>query len=225
MKVRILHLLKGACKSSGMVFFVDVFLAVSFILYLIGECKARKVFIANHKESLELKKANKDYVLISETDSGNLVDFSARFSRVKRESISGKSVILSTYNGTRGINACRNADKIYLLSLLNISSAVSLAKNSGVPKADVISIGIRKGTKRAYEDDICANLFKKWVEGKREPLGREEEIIINILKKRYEDNLNTGDMTMYDFNFVTEIDRYKAVPMVERERGFLVVKQ
>ncbi len=135
------------------VYVIDVFRATSVIVTALAHNNISILATHSIEKAIELKSKNKNHILCGERNSIIIEGFEKGNS--PSEYIYGidNDIIFTTTNGTRAIMSCVKAENIFILSLLNIDSAVeNIIKN----KRDVILLmsGIKNNI--SFEDAYCA---------------------------------------------------------------------
>ena len=85
-------------------------------------------------------------------------DFSNSPLEYTEEKIKGKSIVLSTTNGTRTLTSCLSADKIYVGSVLN---AAAIAKRLVEDNKDVVIVNSGTNGQFSMDDYICTGFILK----------------------------------------------------------------
>jgi 2-phosphosulfolactate phosphatase len=74
----------------------------------------------------------------------------------KSETVAGKTIVMTTTNGTRALLWCEGAEKIYIMSLLNLRSVTQSLR--GLDK-DVVIVCSGQDGEESLEDSVCAGLL------------------------------------------------------------------
>ncbi len=72
------------------------------------------------------------------------------------DAVAGKTIVMTTTNGTKALLWCEGAEKIYLLSLLNLRSITQALR--GMDK-DLVIVCSGQDGKETLEDTVCAGLL------------------------------------------------------------------
>ncbi|HWK55787.1 MAG TPA: 2-phosphosulfolactate phosphatase [Parapedobacter sp.] len=101
---------------------IDIFRASSSMCYGLANGARAIIPVAEIDECLAYKE--KGYLLAAERDGAVVdgFDFGNSPFSYTPEKVAGKTVVLTTTNGTRAINLCKNAKTVVMGSFLNISS-------------------------------------------------------------------------------------------------------
>ncbi|ADY55032.1 2-phosphosulfolactate phosphatase [Syntrophobotulus glycolicus DSM 8271] len=143
---------------------IDVFRATSTMATALANGAAALIPAASVEEALARKRENpeallggeRQAVLIEGFDLGNSPD------EYTVEKVKGKKVIITTTNGTMAIKAAAPAEKVRMLSFLNMDSVVRKVDQEirECPGIDGIII-VCSGTEERFDlpDTLCAGMF------------------------------------------------------------------
>jgi 2-phosphosulfolactate phosphatase len=119
---------------------LDVLLATTTIVSALKDGAKDVIPVMDSKEAIELAKQYQqdDYVLAGELDAKPIDGFVYPSPTLIRESITGKTLILSTTNGTVALRKSSAANKVYIASILNNPSVAGVLQK--VTKDETILI-------------------------------------------------------------------------------------
>jgi 2-phosphosulfolactate phosphatase len=101
--------------------------------------------LAGEREGLRIRAAQTGSV---DFDLGNSPrEFTA-------ERVRGKTIVITTTNGTRALQSCRHASRVFAASFLNLSATVRLVQQ--IPNKNVLLICAGTFEEAAYEDTLAA---------------------------------------------------------------------
>lgn len=112
----------------------DVLLATTTITSALNEGAAEVIPVMDHLEARQIAKEYKDgqYVLSGENRGKPIDGFLYPYPRILNEKIKGKSLILSTTNGTVAIKKASGAKRTYISSLLNNPAVAEKVRKDGL---------------------------------------------------------------------------------------------
>ncbi len=155
----------------------DVLRATSSIVTALGNGAAGVVPVENIPEALELRKQDPQLVLAGERDglriqselTGSVAfDLGNSPREFTRERIAGKTIAMTTTNGTRALKACAGSRQVLIGSLLNLDALTGYLLAS-VPEGLLL---VCSGTfeEAAYEDvlgagALCARVWEEYKDG------------------------------------------------------------
>jgi len=224
MNVIIRSKLKGARAARGTVVVIDVLRATSVIASFLHH-GAKAIYISESvRHAYKLKLQNPSFILAGERYSIRLPGFDYGNSAidVPRLNVKGKTVILTTSNGTRGIaNAAPYAEDILTGSFLNAEATVRYLKKKKPKTVTLVPMGITRFRMKQYEDEACARYLQDRLSGKKPDFNRI----------RKSGMLRDGALRLKmfgakkDLEFCFTLDRFDVVGKVFREGNELVVRR
>ena len=217
MNVRILHLLEGAEKSTGLTVVIDVFRAFSTACYVFAGGAERIIPVGEVEEARNLKEENPDFLLIGERRGRKLsgFDYNNSPSEIVGADFSGKTVVLTTSSGTKGFMAARGSEELITGSLVNLDAVVSYIVKQNPNTVSIVPMG-KRGVERADEDELCA----EWMRTKLKGEGIDEvSSAIESLKegdgRRFFEKENQNWSPEEDFYLCTDVNRFDFVVKAE----------
>ncbi len=164
MKIEILHFLEGAEKARGITIIIDVFRAFSTACYLFHNEMDAFFTVDSYEEALKLKSRYPDCILVGERNGKMLkgFDFGNSPSSVKNLNACGKSVVLTTSAGTRGLIAAYenpNSAEVLTGSFVNAAATANYIKKANPSEVSLVCMGWN-GLQRADEDVLCAQYLR-----------------------------------------------------------------
>jgi 2-phosphosulfolactate phosphatase len=109
---------------------IDIFRATSSICYGIENGAEAIIPVSEVEECIAYQEKHPDYLLAAERDGKVVTGFdfgNSPFSYTK-EKVAGKTVVLTTTNGTHALHLSRNAKKVVIGSFLNLTSVCDWLK-------------------------------------------------------------------------------------------------
>ena len=156
-----------------LVFLIKISLNVVNILW-------EKIILVNGaQKALELKKKGYGDICFGEVDGikPDGFDFGNSPYEISNSNIEGKVLIQSTMAGTAGVVAAKNADDIYLGSLVIAEATVKSIKKSKPQIIDIIAMG-SGGEFRTDEDEQCALYLRNLLEGRLPDIAAVKKLIL-----------------------------------------------
>lgn len=135
---------------------IDMLRATSVIVTALNNGCNKVIPLLTVEEALDLSKDNRDnYILGGERRALKIEGFDASNSPLeyKRELVENKSLIITTTNGTRAINGCKEAKNIYIGAMIN---AKAVAKKLLAQGEDVVFVNAGTYGEFSMDDFICA---------------------------------------------------------------------
>lgn len=144
------------------IFVIDVLRATTTMAVAL-ENGVKEIYpVASEQDALEKKeklKANgvKNVVLAGERRGEKIASFDYGNSPLEfmNKSISGKTVVMTTSNGTQALQKCKDVKSIYILANANLKSTAKMLQ----PDRDAAIICAGSHLEFSIEDALCAGLF------------------------------------------------------------------
>ncbi|MFO7914895.1 MAG: thiamine phosphate synthase [Candidatus Krumholzibacteriales bacterium] len=171
----------GAVPRSGTVAVIDVLRATSCMVRAIENGASRVIPAAGPGQAGELAEAFPPgkAVLAGEADGKPLEGFDLFNSpgEFTPEAVEGKTVIMSTSNGTGAVRAAAAAEKVYICSLTNVDS---VARECGSADSLVILCSGNQG-RVCSEDILCGGILLQVLESRRQESRLDDAARISLL--------------------------------------------
>ena len=178
MEIRILQLEAGAKEAEGVTVIIDVFRAFSLESVLFRNGAEKIICVEKEELARKLHQDDPDTVLIGERNGRILpgFDYGNSPDALKDIDFSGKTVIHTTTNGTRGLAEAKGASALLCASLRNAEATADYIRGL-VP--DVVSLVCMGWVDRETEEDtLCAEYLKSLLENR--PLADLPERCIDL---------------------------------------------
>ena len=155
----------------------DVLRATSSMVTALANGAREIIPVCEISEAVALRQARPDLLLAGERDGVRIlraqtgsVDFDLGNSprEFTRERVAGRSIVMTTTNGTRALQACRGARRVLVGSFLNLSSVADWLTRERVERLLVVCSGTQE--EAAYEDvlgagALCDAVWEQFVSG------------------------------------------------------------
>ena len=228
MNIKILNLIEGAKKATGVAVIIDVFRAFSVECYIMDK-KPKALYACGDKTlAYNYKNEHKDALLVGERHGVMLEGFNYGNSpsQIEKADLSNKTIVHTTSAGTQGIENAINADVILTGSLVNAKAIAEYIKKNNFKEVSLVGMGIET-LYEAEEDTLCALYIKSLLEDK--PLLDMNERIEHLKSttgKKFFDEAQQSVFPKDDFRLSTDLNRFNFVLKVERRAdGLNIVKR
>ena len=116
MEIRLASLLRGAQEAEGTTIIIDVFRAFTTAAVAFDRGAEQIVLVAEVEDALALRRRGVGHLCIGEVDGKRPAgfDFGNSPFHYMGENIKGKSIVLTTTNGTQAIEAAKDAYKVVI---------------------------------------------------------------------------------------------------------------
>ncbi len=151
-------------KAACVVF--DIFRATSTIVTALANGASAIIPVAEISDALELRRERPELLLAGEREGLRIhkgltggVDFDLGNSprEFTPDHVGGKSIVLTTTNGSRALRACSQAGEVLVGSFLNLAASVAHVQRNH--PAHLLLVCSGTGNQAAYEDILGAGAF------------------------------------------------------------------
>ena len=141
MNIEIIRSVEEADKATGLAVVIDVFRAFSVEAYIFANGASKIIPVLNLEEAYLLKRENPDYILIGEREGVKPegFDFGNSPTEILDINFSGKTIVHTTSNGTKGLMNTTNADTVLTGSFLIVNSIIKYIKQNNFQNVYLIS--------------------------------------------------------------------------------------
>lgn len=220
MNIKILHLVEGAKKATGITVIIDVFRAFSMEAYLFSQGAEKVIPIGDADEAYKLKKENPEFILAGERGGKILPGFDTGNSpsQLMDVDVSGKTVVHTTSAGTQGTANAQGADEILGGSLVNARAIARYIKEKNPEEVSLVCMGYA-ALQETEEDTLCAEYIKSILEEK--PFDMKSGIA--LLKKtsgaKFFDPKQNDVFPEKDFELCTRVDCFDFVVRLSKNNS------
>lgn len=226
MNIRILQLIDGAKKATGVTVIIDVFRAMTVESYLYSLGAEKIIPVGDIEVAYNCKRANPDVVLIGERGGKKCdgFDFGNSPSQIKSHNFSGKTVIHTTSAGTQGIANAKNADIILCAGLCNAKATTEYIRSLNPQNVSLVCMGLA-GLEPTDEDSLCAEYIKSILEDKPIALDNKIESLKTTSGAKFFDKAQAEVFPEEDFYLSTQTDVFPFALRVEKQNGTQYTKK
>jgi 2-phosphosulfolactate phosphatase len=225
MDIRIGSLLRGAQEAEGTAIVIDVFRAFTTAAIAFSKGVEKIVLVAEVEEALELRNRGVGDLCMGEVAGMRPegFDFGNSPFELSQAEVSGKTLIQSTRAGTVGVNAARNAEQIYVGSLVIAEATVKAILRDAPDLVSIVAMG-SEGKTRTDEDEQCALYLRNLLQGRKPDHDAVRSLILVG-----EESQKYGDPARPHFHakdkeLALQIDTIPFAIKVSREGGLMVAR-
>jgi 2-phosphosulfolactate phosphatase len=166
MEIRILQLIEGARKASGLTVIIDVFRAFSLEAYLFAGGVEKIYAVGSLEEAYRLKEQHPQALLVGERGGVKCegFDYGNSPSAFIGQDLRGRTVIHTTSAGTQGIDNAINAQEIVVGSFVNAAATAAYIKSRDPQTVSLVCMGLH-GVQPTAEDTLCAEYLQSLLNG------------------------------------------------------------
>ena len=218
MNVKILHMVEGAKKATGVAVIIDVFRAFTVEAYLMNNGAERIIPIGDIDIAYNMKKENPNIILVGERH-GKIMpgfDYGNSPSQIEKIDFSNKVIVHTTSAGTQGIVNAKNADVILTGSLVNAKAIAEYIMQNNYQDISLVCMGL-ENERQTEEDNLCAYYIKSILENKPIELKDEIENLKETSGKKFFDSSLQEIFPEKDFYLSTEVNKFDFVLKLEKD--------
>lgn len=225
MQIEILQLTDGARKAKGTTIVIDVFRAFSTSCYLMAAGAARIIPVEQVEEAILLKEKFPDAILLGERNEQKVhgFDFGNSPTYIQHLDLKGKTIIMTTSSGTKGLMNAKGADEILSGSFVNAGAIIQYLKNKNPEYISLVCMGY-EGKWPTQEDTFLAEYIRDKLLGNSTDFLQMKEILRAGDGARLLDPLNHEWSPSTDFDLCLDLDRFDFVLKLTEEFGVQALK-
>ncbi|NEW83430.1 MAG: 2-phosphosulfolactate phosphatase [Mariniphaga sp.] len=224
MEIKILQLTEGAKKAKGLTVVIDVFRAFSTACYVFAAGAAKIIPVGHVEEAFELKKILKNVVMLGERNERKVqgFDFGNSPTHIMNQDFTGKTIIMTTSSGTRGIANATLADEIITGSFVNAEAIIKYIRQKNPAELSLVCMGY-EGRYPTQEDTFFAEYVRDRLLNKETNFEKMKLILRTGDGARLLDPANHEWSPASDFELCLDPNRFDFVLKIEKgeEFGFL----
>lgn len=223
MKITTLHNIEGAKKAKGLTVIIDVFRAFTTACYVFNNGAEKIIPVGDIELAYKLKREHPDYILMGERD-GYIqpgFDFGNSPLQILNFNFKGKTVVLTTTAGTRGLVNAKDAHKIITGSFINIGAIIKYIKSQN-PKNLSLVCTDTANEHILNEDAMCAKYISNALLDKPNDFNK---IIKHLKKAGYANHFFDPKVESHpieDFNLCMTLNKFNFVLIAEPYENELV---
>jgi 2-phosphosulfolactate phosphatase len=225
MGINILQLTEGAKKARGTTVVIDVFRAFSTACYLFAAGAERIIPVEQVEEALRLKALIPDAILLGERHEKKVegFDFGNSPTHLTGHDFTGKTIVMTTSSGTKGLMNATGADEVLTGSFVNAGAILRYLAKKDPSTVSLVCMGY-EGKRPTQEDTFLAEYLKAKLLGQTIDFLQMKDILRTGDGARLLDPANNTWSPAGDFEQCLDLDRFDFVLKLVAESGFSVLK-
>jgi len=226
MEIEILQLTEGAKKAKGLTVVIDVFRAFSTACYVFAAGAEKIIPVEHVEEAFELKKIMPDVVMLGERFERKVpgFDFGNSPTHIMNRDFAGKTIVMTTSSGTKGIANASKADEIITGSFVNADAIVQYIRGNNPRAISLVCMGY-EGRYPTQEDTFLAEYVRDILQGAEPDFGKMKEMLAIGDGARLLDPANHEWSPSTDFELCLDPNRFNFVLKIEKGEGFNWLKK
>ena len=225
MRIVLDSLIEGAERASGIAVIIDVFRAFTVEAVAFQRGAKKIILVSTPQEAISLRQNGIVDLCVGELHGRRPdgFDFNNSPYEISQTDLNGKTLAHSTMAGTVGVNAARNADLVYVASLVIARATADAILRDSPELVTIVAMG-DAGKDRTDEDEQCALYIRNLLEGRQPDSQAVRSLIISgNHSAKYEDPAQPH-FHPEDRRAALEIDSASFAIRVLREEGTLVAR-
>lgn len=212
MNIKILQLIEGAQKATGLTVIIDVFRAFSMEAYMMEQGAAKIIPVGDIELAYKLKEENPDIILAGERHGKILPGFDTGNSpwELSKIDLKGKTVVHTTSAGTQGIANAVRADEILGGSLVTARATAEYIKRSNAEDVSLVCMGL-ESLYETEEDTLCAEYIKSLILGMEFDINKETEKLKITSGAKFFDKSQNDVFPEADFDMCTHVNKFNFI--------------
>jgi 2-phosphosulfolactate phosphatase len=180
--------------SGRSVFVIDILRATTSMCAALSHGAKAIIPVASTEEALRLAQTigSADVILAGERNCVRIPGFQLGNSplEMRETAVRGKTIIVTTSNGTTALLACQGAQSVYPAAAVNLSAAVEKAREVLETDRQIVIVCAGRENAFALDDTYCAGRLVAAILGDRKPRrGLNDAAIASLdLVRRYGNN-------------------------------------
>jgi len=221
MEIEILQLTEGAKKAKGLTVVIDVFRAFSTACYVFAAGASKIIPVEHVEEAFELKRILKDVVMLGERNERKVpgFDFGNSPTHIMNQNFGGKTIIMTTSSGTRGIANATLADEIITGSFVNAEAIINYIRQKNPAELSLVCMGY-EGRYPTQEDTFLAEYVRDKLQNKETDFEKMKQILRTGDGARLLDPANDEWSPASDFELCLDPDRFNFVLKIEKGEDY-----
>ncbi len=213
MEIKILHLVEGARKATGLTVIIDVFRAFTVEAFLAQNHAGKIIPVSSLENAVAYRQSHPEALLCGER-KGVMVEgfqYGNSPSQIENVDFTGKTVVHTTSAGTQGIANAIHAEEILGGSLVNARAIAAYIRQKNPEQVSLVCMGL-DGKERTDEDTFCAKYIMSLLQNN--PMRNVKH---HIAKLKHTDGAKFFDPAQQavfperDFLLSTQCDRFDFV--------------
>ena len=226
MEIEILQLTEGARQATGTTIVIDVFRAFSTACYLMAAGAEKIIPVERVEEARRLKELMPDSLLLGERNEKKVdgFDFGNSPTHIVAHDLRGRTIVMTTSSGTKGVMNATGADEILSGSFVNAGAIISYLKKKNPARVSLVCMGY-EGHTPTQEDTFLAQYIRAKMQGEAVDFEQMKTLLRTGDGARLLDPANSEWSPASDFDLCLDLDRFDFVLKVTEEEGRKVFKK
>jgi len=221
MEIEILQLTEGAKMARGLTVVIDVFRAFSTACYTFAAGAEKIIPVEHVEEAFSLKKMMPDAVMLGERFERKVpgFDFGNSPTHILNQDFTGRTIVMTTSSGTKGIANASLADEIITGSFVNAGAIIGYIQRQNPAMVSLVCMGY-EGRYPTQEDTFLAEYLRDKLQNKKTDFDAMKQTLRTGDGARLLDPANHEWSPSSDFELCLDPNRFDFVLKIEKGEGF-----
>jgi len=221
MEIKILQLTEGAKQATGLAVVIDVFRAFSTACYVFAAGAEKIIPVEHVEEAFDLKNEYPDAVMLGERFERKVpgFDFGNSPTHMMSQDFNGKTIVMTTSSGTKGIANATLADEIITGSFVNAGAIIRYIKKINPAVVSLVCMGY-EGRYPTQEDTFLAEFVRDKLQGAEPDFDKMKEMLSVGDGARLLDPANHEWSPSTDFELCLTPNRFDFILKIEKGDRF-----
>ena len=221
MEIEILQLTEGAKLAKGLTVVIDVFRAFSSACYVFAAGAEKIIPVEHVEEAFRLKNRFPDVVMLGERFERKVpgFDFGNSPTHIMNENLAGKTIVMTTSSGTKGIANATLADEIVTGSFVNAGAVIRYIQQQNPAFVSLVCMGY-EGRYPTQEDTFLAEYVRDKLQGLDPDFGKMKEMLTVGDGARLLDPANHEWSPASDFELCLDPNHFDFILKIEKGEEF-----
>ncbi|MCE1198969.1 MAG: 2-phosphosulfolactate phosphatase [Marinilabiliales bacterium] len=226
MQIEILQLTEGAKRATGSVVVIDVFRAFSTACYLFAAGASQIIPVETVEEALAWKKRLPEALLLGERHERRVegFDFGNSPTHLQKGNFEGKTVVMTTSSGTKGLMNATMAEELLTGSFVNAGAIVRYLRRRNPATVSLVCMGY-EGRYPTQEDTFLAEYIRGELTGSPVDFQQMKALLRTGDGARLLNPANSEWSPASDFDLCLDLDRFDFVLRLETEQDARILKK
>jgi 2-phosphosulfolactate phosphatase len=221
MEIKILQLTEGAKLAAGLTVVIDVFRAFSTACYVFAAGAEKIIPVEHVEEAFDLKKVFPDIVMLGERFEQKVpgFDFGNSPTHIMDQDFTGKTIVMTTSSGTKGIANAVLADEIITGSFVNAGAIIRYIQKINPAVVSLVCMGY-EGRYPTQEDTFLAEYVRDKLQGEEPDFDKMKAMLTDGDGARLLDPANHEWSPSTDFELCLNPNRFDYILRIEKGESF-----
>ena len=221
MDIEILQLTEGAKVAKGLTVVIDVFRAFSTACYVFAAGAEKIIPVEHVEEAFDLKNIFPDVIMLGERFERKVpgFDFGNSPTHIMNQDFIGKTIVMTTSSGTKGIANATLADEIITGSFVNAGAIIRYIRQNNPAVVSLVCMGY-EGRYPTQEDTFLAEYLRDKLVGVEPDFGKMKQMLSVGDGARLLDPANHEWSPSSDFELCLDPNRFDFILRIEKGESF-----